>query len=657
MSRRRRPSVPPAPEPSRPQPRVRTSALALLFVAVVLLLTLDDRHVGRTADERQVIWAAVAMVETGQLAQAAGHDFAYVRPDGQAVSRYGIGMTLLQLPAAWLAPMVEARLGGGSSQPLFLIAPFLLVLAAAWGAGRAARALGGGEAAAVVAVVLTGLGSPLGSYAAMAFSEPLQAAALSIGFAAALRAAASEEDQAACRAAFVAGLAAGVGLVAKSLLVAVMPFALLPLLGRWKRTGAIAPLAFAVAGAAPGAALWAWFEWVRFGRFLASYPGEGFTHPFVEGLWRLVISPNAGFIWFFPAVVVAAAAWARTVRHRDWRMAVDLVGGLLPFIVLLAVTASWWAWHGVWGWGPRLLVPAVPPLAAVAASSLSRWRRGPVTVALVFSVLLNLPGLLQHPVPVLSYVSNLTWPTASPEFAQSVAGYARQRDPDGTWRVGPDHVLSKVPQASPFIVYPWFWWAASGGDLARTAERLASPPWIGARPDLSPAVRPMTPAWLETVIGPPRAKFWGRGFRASPSAAQYAAVYDEALADQVLRLLQQRKGSEALALATKLVRLAPDGRHESLVLECYRVMGDRSAAASYLSGLSVERRSHREINVVLALFERDAGNEELARAFLKASAESYANDAPIHRALEAPLSEWPPTLERMIQQRVLGAGE
>ena len=56
----------------------------------------------------------------------------------------------------------------------------------------------------------------------------------------------------------------------------------------------------------------------------------------------------------------------------------------------------------------------------------------------------------------------------------------------------------------------------------------------------------------------------------------------------------------------------------------------------YLSGLSRERRSEPRINVVLALFERDAGNEELARNLL-GSVVRFFPDTPAVRAVGTPI--------------------
>ncbi|MDL1952444.1 hypothetical protein FBQ97_21935, partial [Acidobacteria bacterium ACD] len=89
MARRER-AKGPAPE-DRSAPR-----RALLLVAVVLALTADDRHAGKFSDGRQVIRTAVALTETGSLGQARGAPRSVPRPEGDAVSRYGILPSLTQ---------------------------------------------------------------------------------------------------------------------------------------------------------------------------------------------------------------------------------------------------------------------------------------------------------------------------------------------------------------------------------------------------------------------------------------------------------------------------------------------------------------------------------------------------------------------------------
>ncbi len=544
--------------------RARPLFLPLALVTLVLVTTIDDRHVGRAADERQLIWTAVALAETGQLSQALEHDFTYLSPDGRAVSRFGIGMSLLEVPAAWLAPAVEGVMGAGSSQPLFLVAPMILVLAAAAFAGRAARALGANVAGQMTAVILVGLGSPFGTYAAAAFSEPLQGAALVAAYALALTSAAAADEAAAKRRACAAGFAVSWALLAKSSMIVVAPVMLLPLLSTGSMSERMRRASVALLGFVPGLALWVWVELLRFGRLFGSYPGEAMNHPVWDGIWRLVVGPNLGFIWFFPALTLAVWASAHRLMPRGWKD----IGQIAPIIVgpamLLVLAAGWWAWHGVWGWGPRLLVPAVPVLAAGAATVLQGWSRPLRGAFVAVSILFNAPGFLQHHVPVAAYISNLAWPAVPEKVAQSLASYARRIDADGAFRISPDHVLATVPQASQFIVFPWFFWANCCA-AAGPAAALATPPWQAVRPDLIPVQSPMSEALLRAITGHPRARFWGRGFYPSANDARYAAVYDEALADQILRLQQLGDGASALALAEKLVRLAPFGSNDALV--------------------------------------------------------------------------------------------
>ena len=575
----------------------------------VFLLTADDRHVGIVPDGRQMVWTAVAMTESGQLGQARGRDFTYPREKGDSVSRFGMGMSLAQLPAALFAPAVERRLGPATSQPLFLLAPLALTLLAAIFAGMAARELGGGER---IAVLLTALGSPLAGYAAMEFSEPLQAAALAAAFFCALRGSG-----------FAAGFAAGVAVLAKTSLLAVAPFALLPLLARREQ---IRRAAF---GAAGPLALWLIFDIARFGRPLAGYGGERFSHPLFDGLWRLLVGVDKGMIWFFPTLLVCI--WI-AVRKRDLATG----AALFTFAALLVIAAKWWAWHGAEGWGPRLLVPAVPLLAAVAAPFIASWpgvaRHGFVALSIAANVL----PLIQHPTPVATLVNSSTWPVVDEATASRIADYARLGN-----RVAPDGVLATIPEASAFVVYPWFirtTWNAPD------PNGLASPPWISRRPDIRPEVSPLPAVF--TIISPRQWRFLGRGFAAGELQRQYAAVYDEALLDQVIRAQQLGNGREALRLAQRLDELAPSADSAVMMMESYRLLGMQPAAQDYLGSLARERRADPRINVVIALFEREKGNEESARRFLGEAARQLPG-TPAALAVTRPMETWPRSLAAM----------
>ena len=321
-------AIEPRPPFTRSSADKRTRALwwAVAITALVLLLTIDDRYPGAIADGRQMAWTAIAITETGEIGQARGRDFTWPRAEGDAVSRYGMGMSLAQIPAAWMAPRIEARLGPGASQPLFLIVPLLCVCAAAAAAGWIALGLGLSAGGVAAAVLLTALGSPLGSYASLDLSEPLQSAALTLAVACAL--ATSQPNvtkRAALRCAFLAGLAAGVAILTKSSLWVAAPFALLPLLRADAPVGLRARILCALGGLAVPVGRLDPFRDLAVRTSVRVLRWRGLHASLLDGFWRLLVGPNRGLLLYFPALAIAVAAVAfcyrRTVESsRDPRL-------------------------------------------------------------------------------------------------------------------------------------------------------------------------------------------------------------------------------------------------------------------------------------------------------------------------------------------------
>src|ERR1019366_5650602 len=95
-------------------------------------------------DEQQMLYTAISIAETFELGIARGQTFAIPRPAGDAVSPYGMGLPLLEVPFALVAGPWEARFGARTSQTLFVLLQVLLVTAAAAGAGLLAKTLGAG---------------------------------------------------------------------------------------------------------------------------------------------------------------------------------------------------------------------------------------------------------------------------------------------------------------------------------------------------------------------------------------------------------------------------------------------------------------------------------------------------------------------------------
>jgi len=617
---------------------------ALLVVAAVLALAADDRHAGKVSDGRQTIGTAVAIVETGGIGLAKGAPRAFER-ERDAVSRYGIGTSLAQLPAAFLAPRVEKALGPGTSQPLFLLAPFFGVLLAAAAAGLAARAAGAPDPGPALAVLLVGLGSPLAPYATSDFSEALQAAALGGALALALGSAKEGDPGRSGRRAAASGLAAGIALLLKSSLAAVAPFLLLPLLvpdrSRTRR------LLFALGGAALPVAAWLAFEVARFGRPFGGYAGEGFTHPLADGLWRLLVGPNRGLLLFFPAALLAAAGLARALGRGAGAVRLAALGSLAALAALLGTAATWWAWHGAGGWGPRLLVPAVPLLAPWAALVAARFGAPARRAVAGLSILLNLPPLLVHPSLVDTYVANCRRGPLTPALERELPALAVEPDAAGRPSVPPDQALATVPSAAPHAVFPWYLAASASESPARVAERLATPPWYASRPDLGPRLVPIPVELVAVLAPPPRLGCLGRSFRRGLEDPASGSVYLASLADQVRRAQETDRDGRGLPLAEKLAGLRKDEESDALLLESLRLLGRTEVIRQVVEGLPDARATSPPVVAVLALLARDRGDLERAARLGTAAAPHFPGSL-LAREPSRPAA-WPETAAALLR--------
>ena len=621
----------------------RVLAGSVLAVLVLLAAVGDDRHVGLIADGRQMIRTAVAITETAEIGQARERDFTIARPAGDAVSRFGMATSLLQVPAAWLAPAVEARWGAGSSQALFLIAPWLAVGAAAATAGRLARALGGSNLQVVAAVALASIASPLGSYAMLEFSEPIQAMALGVALTASFLAATSAGERPGLQ--LAAGFAGGVAVLAKSSLIVVAPMTLVPLVDPASLRVSARRLAFAALGSALPLGAWAAFEVVRFGRLFGGYPDERFTHPWFDGAWRLVVGANRGVLLFSPAVLLAIW-YARRLKGRWWSDPAGRawIAAFLVLVTQITVAAGFWAWHGMEGWGPRLIVSAIPlaaPFAALAVTS------APLLVlVVVFCVAINAPPLLQHPTPVATYVMNLTWPAVPEVEAARFPFYATASSAAGKTTVIPFEVTERTAAVNSWRLYLWFW-RVSHLEGPPLAQALHDPPWRTTHAELVPASA-WPPEAARLVAPPPRAGFLGRSL--TGTGGPYATVYLDALLDQVVRANQLGQIDRALKLSEHRLALAIDGEAAAWRLETLRRAGRPEEAERVLHSFSENVRTHPLINAALSLFDRDFGEDARARALLGSVVSSFPGSAA-QDALVAPLATWPATLDALTSDR------
>jgi hypothetical protein len=613
---------------------------AVLVVAAVLAATADERLYGLLTDGRMAVRTAVSMATLGEIGIARGEAVAVDRPGGDSVTRYGMGAPLLLVLPALAAGAFESAFGAGASQTLFVLLQILLIAAAAAAAGALARGWGGDARAAKRAVFAAGLGSPLFAYASSDFSEPLQAALAGAVFASAAWAVRAETaPRRALWLSAAAGASAGFALVVKSVLVVLLPLALALLLsgdvaGRRRR------LLAAAAGGLPLVAVWGAFEVVRFGKPFASYAGERFTHPLLDGLWRLTVGPNKGLLLYFPLVVLSVVGAVRLAKGSP--SAAALGAAYTGFV--LATAAAWWAWDGTFGWGPRLLLSAIPVLAAFAA--LASASLPPLAFRVLFGlgVGVNAIGVLSPPALTMWYLKILPKRELTEAEAARYPSFALDRE-SVSGKILLDHQFGAAtePALSPLVVAPWLLGQSlrGGGVLAR----LATPPWPAERPELRPAALPSEAIPAESLghlTAPFRWPHLGMSLVRKKTEIYWALAYLEGLLDQANRAQDMRRADRAVDFAERFWSRLPNMTSAVALAESYRIAGRREMLQAFAPTILSRRGVDPRFRIVLALFARDFGDEGAARE-LVAGAVSGDARPEYRRLLDAPLAEWPAT--------------
>lgn len=660
-----------APEPSRGETG-RNRFLAAVTVAVVLVLsgTAEERTFGTVSDEQQMLYTAVSLATFGEIGIGRGQIFGVPRPAGDAVSPYGMGLSLLEAPAALAARSWESLFGEHSSQTLFVFLQVLLVAGSAALAGLLARGLGAGRFGEGLAVAGTALASPLWAYVACGFSEPLQALCFAGAAAAAVGAAARDaagDGAAARRLAAAAGFFAGFALLTKGVNVVFAGLLAAPLLfdaeGRIALRRRLPLLAAAAAGGAPPALAWLAFEIARFGQPFSSYTSQRFTHSLVDGLWRLLVGPNKGLLLYFPLLPLSVLGIVRLVRARESRAAALAIGGTAAGV--WALYAGWWAWDGSHGWGPRLLVPVLPLLAAAAGTAADRSKRlRRIAVALaLLGLLVNLLGVLQTEAASTHYVASTGGVRVSREEFETFPAAFREATGQ-TEEILPRNQVARYDAAfAPIRLHAFLLrQRLAATDATDLARRLESAPWLGSHPDARPRISAGAPV-LTTVtplanylVAPFRWPHLGAALerRDGEPPGTFNNVWRNGVADQVFRNLDIGRPERAVKLAAFLHEQLPSGYSAAVYAECLRLSGRREEARAFLRDLPERAQLSPAVNLEQALIARDAGSDDVARGFLAEAARRLRTPA-LERALAAPPSEWPRTL-RVYLTDVPGAG-
>jgi hypothetical protein len=629
----------------------RSFGFAVLAAFLLLAGTAEERTFGTVSDEQQMLYTAISIATTGELGIARGQTFSIPRPQGDAVSPYGMGLPLLELPFALAAGPWEERFGGRSSQSLFVLLQVLLVTAAAAGAGALARELGAPAFGQNIAIFGTALASPLWPYTACGWTEPLQAACLVFTLLFAVRAS-HEDDSRLPLLAFTAGFLGGWLVLTKVANAVFVPFALLPLLGgAWPPArGRLRSWAAAAAGAAVPIVAMLALEIARFGRPFVSYASGGrFSHSLVDGVWRLLVGPNKGLFLYFPLGLLAVFGLAALAQAAETRWVALSVAALS--VGFLCVYASWWAWDGSGGWGPRFLVPIVPLLAAAAgATTQTRIRRAAAVLLGVAGIAVNALGALEVDAATFHYVSS-TGLARVPRslYEEYPPSFRPPESRDGSYFL-PRYVPAASDSAfSPFTVHAFL----LAGRLASLDEearrrRLAAPPWLASSPDAIPRLQGPSPN-ITTLT--PLVRYLTGSFRwphlfmslSHPSGeapGTYAMAWVAGLADQTLRSLDIGRPDRAARLASRLFAVSPSAYTAALYAEALRLAGRSADYAAFLDTLPARVLASPVVTLVRALAARDAGQDSAASALLFEAGRGIRTST-LRQALSRPPSEWP----------------
>ncbi len=209
----------------------RAPVFAALGTLAVLLATVDGRSYGLIPDGKEMLSAGAAVARFLEIGVSRDFVNAPRRPGGDAVSRYGMGLSLVEAVPAALARAT----GVARTSPLFVLVPILCLAGCAWAAARTLGLLGAARIPSAAGGAALVLATPLWGYAASDYGEPLQALCVALSVLAVVE---LREDPTARRWQVVLGAAAGFAILTKTLLVIVVaPLLACAVVGKEKKRG------------------------------------------------------------------------------------------------------------------------------------------------------------------------------------------------------------------------------------------------------------------------------------------------------------------------------------------------------------------------------------------------------------------------------------
>jgi hypothetical protein len=288
--------------------------------------------------------------------------------DGEMYSKKGLTPSLALLPfvfAAQIARWLPIRASAMLLNPLITAATAVLLY-------QCIRACGFRPRSALLTALLFGVATTAFVYSKTLFGEPLAGLLLLAAVYAAYRYQTAPSPKHLLLAGSAIGLCIGVNLTYMVMIPAILylAFGISRRLDRALIANALlllAPAAIAIAGIGI-------YNLARFGSPMSSgyyfSEGEGFSKPFLAGVFGLTLSPYRGLLWYTPLLLLALPGWRWLQgQHGTTRLAWTIVGMV---VLQIATYAAWWSWDGGITWGTRFLVPVISLLMMAIAPFVER---------------------------------------------------------------------------------------------------------------------------------------------------------------------------------------------------------------------------------------------------------------------------------------------
>jgi len=334
-----------APSHEAPQYSIHRESLKVLAVFLAAYMLFWGGHYTTGDGARKIAWAKA--IAFGPSAATRGPNGLY--------SKYGIGHTLIALPAVTTAAFIQRNTGIKCEAALYT---FIFVANGALLVSLVAFYLLHFYPPSRVwpTAALIGFATAWWPYTKLDFSEPLIASILFAGFV------------------MMRFGREWLGFAVAAFAIAVRSDAiiLVSLLGIWwliQRPTVSAALKIMLAGL-PSVALTMAANYVRYhSLFDHGYAGETFSTPFLVGLHGLFFSAGKSVFLFSPPLALGFIGW-RKFRQSAGRL--DAFLFLAIFAAEVILYSTWWDWSSDDAWGVRFLIPGVVLMCIPAVAALQR---------------------------------------------------------------------------------------------------------------------------------------------------------------------------------------------------------------------------------------------------------------------------------------------